>query len=444
MNQSWIKYLPAWLRARLRSRHNLQAIIGNSGWLLADRFVRMGIGLTIGIWIARYLGPNDYGVLGYAIAFVSLFTTFATLGLDSLVVRDLAVDTARKSEILGSALVIKIGGGVLAYALVLVAIHMVQPENKPMLALVAIIGAGFLFQSMDTMDFWFQSQLQAKYTVLARCTAFLVAAAARVWLLLSHAGLAAFAWAMLLELALASLALLTLFQTTGNSIARFQVSWQTVRRLLGDSWPLALSGMFVLLTMQLDRIILGHLRGNAAVGLYSVASQLSTLWYMVPMIFGASIAPSIARSFAAREDRYLRNLQEVYATLSAISVVAAIAISLLANPIVKLLFGPGYEGAGQVLAIHIWGGVFVFHVSIRTRALVAEGKQRLITQIAALTLFANIGLNMLLVPTYGAAGAASASLISWALCATLFPLIWRETRRSVAMFLESLWLYRPR
>jgi PST family polysaccharide transporter len=112
-------------------------------------------------------------------------------------------------------------------------------------------------------------------------------------------------------------------------------------------------------------------------------------------------------------------------------------VSFLSGPAIRFLFGDEYSAAGPVLAVHVWGGLFVFHVSIRTRALIAEGKLWFITAIAALTLLSNILLNLLLIGSYGALGAAYASLISWGLCATVFPGLWPETRQSVAMFFAS-------
>jgi PST family polysaccharide transporter len=442
MNRVWLKYLPGPVQKRLDSRHSLQGIISNSGWLFADKLFRIAVGLTLGIWIARYLGPENFGLLSYSIAFVSLFSTVATLGLDGVVVRELSLRPEQRHVILGSTLALKFGGGVVAYAIAQLSILFIQPANPEAAFLVAIIAGGLIFQALDVADFWFQAQVKARYGVLARGFAFTVLCAVKVWLLLSHAGVYAFAWAAMVEVALAGVAMIFAFKATGNSVAALRIEWGFVRKLLADSWPLAVSGGFVLLTMQLDKIILGEMSGSIAVGIYSVASQISSIWYMVPMIVGASIAPSISRSHASRDPNYVTNLQKVYSVLAYISVITAIVVSVVSRPAIGFLFGDEYLGAAPVLAVHVWGGIFVFHVSIRTRALIAEGKLRLITAIAALTLLSNILLNVLLIQKYGALGAAYASLISWGLCATVFPGFWPETRQSVAMFFSSFRLGR--
>src|SRR5690348_14183303 len=89
MNSIWVRVLPVSIRDGLDGRHNLQNLIGNTGWLFADRILRMSVGLVVSVWIARFLGPDQYGLFNYALAFVALFSILATLGLDRIVVRDL-------------------------------------------------------------------------------------------------------------------------------------------------------------------------------------------------------------------------------------------------------------------------------------------------------------------------------------------------------------------
>jgi PST family polysaccharide transporter len=437
LNQHWIRWLPSHLQRRLHDRHNLQGMITNSGWMLADNFFRMFVGLLLGTLIARYLGPSGYGSLRYATAFVSVFSVLATLGLDGVVVRALSLRPADKGVILGSTFAIKLVGGLLAYGLVLAVVAGKASPSNMNLLLVAILGPGLILQAFETATFWFQSQLQARRIVLARGCAFIAVSGLRAWLLLTHATLTAFAWAGLIEALLTASALVVAFRVGGNSISALRFSPRLARDLLQESWPLAVSGMFVLLTMQLDKILIGEFADNTQVGIYSVANQLSAIWYMVPMIIGASIAPTLFRAHASGNPSYSTSLRKVYATLTHVAIPTAIVMSFSSDWIMSLLFGARYEGAGQVLAIHIWGAVFVFHVSIRSRALLAEGKQKFVTAMAALTFLVNVLLNLWLIDEHGAQGAAWASLISWALCAIAFPALWPETRPSAKMFLSS-------
>lgn len=437
MSAPWVKCLPAFIRVKIESRHGLQAIIGNVGWLFIDRILRLSVGLFVGIWVARYLGPEQFGRLSYATAFVSLFSGIAVLGLDSIVVRELIHHPAKKEEILGSTFVLKLIGATVALLITVISIWQLRSQDELTKWLVGIIAAGMIFQAFDTVDLFFQSRLQAKYTVYAKNSAFLLIAGVKIALILNHADLIWFASAALAEVALGAAGLLLAYRHAGNRINALRLNWRLASTLLAASWPLLLSGTLVLATMNIDRIILGEIRGNHDVGLYSVANQLSTLWYMIPVFLGASVAPALTRSFAENRGAYFEKLQRVYSALTLVSLFSGCLIYFVSGPLVRLLFGASYEDAGEILAVHIWGSVFVFHVSIRTRALIIENRQKFVTIIAALTLVANIPLNISLVGLYGAVGAAYASLFSWMLCAAAFPLPWKETRHSAVMLYRS-------
>jgi O-antigen/teichoic acid export membrane protein len=79
----------------------------NTSWLFGEKILRMIVGLFVGIWVARYLGPEQFGLLSYAQSFVGLFTAIATLGLDGIVVRELVKDPSRRDELIGTAFWLK-------------------------------------------------------------------------------------------------------------------------------------------------------------------------------------------------------------------------------------------------------------------------------------------------------------------------------------------------
>lgn len=154
-----MELLPRSLRAKFAASPTLRQLVTNTGWLLADRVVRLGGGLVVGVWLARYLGPEQYGLYNYAIAFVSLFSSFATLGLDGIVVRDLVRHPDQRSETLGTTFGLKLLGGCLILGLSLGAVNLYRPQDTLSHWLVGITAVGALFQAFDTIDFWFQSQV---------------------------------------------------------------------------------------------------------------------------------------------------------------------------------------------------------------------------------------------------------------------------------------------
>ena len=114
-----LKFIPQSLQGYIDQHPQFSKILENIGWLFFDKILRMGLGLFIGVWIARYLGPEQFGLLSFAVAFTWLFGAVSTLGLPEIVVRDLVRKPDTKLETLGTAAALLLLGGVLTYCLIL-------------------------------------------------------------------------------------------------------------------------------------------------------------------------------------------------------------------------------------------------------------------------------------------------------------------------------------
>ena len=410
MNISWVKYLPEFLGAKLNNRPLLQAILSNSGWLLGDKLVRIGIGLVVGVWLARYLGPQRFGQFNFAIAFVALFSPIAILGLDALVVRELVRHPGSKREILGSALALKLSGGCLAFALAVAAILTFHPGDRANQWLVGIIAAGMIFQAFDVADLWFQSKVQSKFSVLAKNGAFLVLTPAKIWLILAQAEVVAFAWVSTAEIALGALGLAIAFHSEGNRWLELRPTWTTARALIRESWPLLLSSLGAMLYMRIDQVMLAEMVGEREVGIYSAAVRLSDIWYLIPPVLVTSVMPYLTEARTRSEQIYYQRLQQLLTLLARIAILLAIPISLFASPLVSLIFGAAYGEAGAVLAVHIWSTLFVFIGAGTTPWIINERLARLALFQTSLGAVANIALNLYLIPRHGAIGAAMATV----------------------------------
>ena len=88
---------------QLKNHSGFRKYFDNTSWLLMERIVRMIVALFVGVYIARYLGPERFGLLSYANSFVGLFLALATLGIDSIVIRELVKRPGSRSVILGTA-----------------------------------------------------------------------------------------------------------------------------------------------------------------------------------------------------------------------------------------------------------------------------------------------------------------------------------------------------
>jgi O-antigen/teichoic acid export membrane protein len=437
-----VNIVPSFIRRRIAHRPNLLKIVDNIGWLFFDKVLRMGVGLLVGVWVARYLGPQQFGLFSFATAFIGLFGAVAGLGLQSIVVRDIVRDPSCKEETLGTAAVLQLAGGILAYGLILSTIFLLRSDDALAKWLVAILGSIMLFKASEVAMYWFESQVLSKYTVWVQNGSFLVFAAVKVALILGNATLLAFAWATISEAVLVALLLLAMLGIHGPGLRKLRVSLTRAKVLLADSWPLMLSGLAIALYMKIDQIMLGQMLGDEAVGIYSAATRISEVWYFIPMIIVASVFPAILEAKKQSETLYHQRLQRLYDLMVRLSVTVALPMTFLAGSIVVLLYGPAYAEAGTVLAIHIWTSVFVFLGVASSQWFMAENRQILSFQRTLLGAAINIFLNYILIPQFGPVGAATATVAAQLTAAWFFDAIQPITRDMFFMKAKSMNLLR--
>lgn len=433
-----MRLIPTFIHRRIAHRPNLLKIVDNIGWLFFDKILRMGVGLLVGVWIARYLGPEQFGLFNFALAFTGLFGAIATLGLQGVVVRDIVRDPDSARLTLGTAAMLQLIGGLLSFLLILGTIAHLRPDDTLARSIVAILGAMMLLKASDIAVYWFESQVQSKYTVWAQNSVFLVFAVIKVLLILQHAPLIAFVWTMLAEAVVVALILLIVMDLRGLALKSLRISTERARSLLRDSWPLILSSIAVTVYMKIDQIMLGQMIGDEAVGIYSAAVKISEVWYFIPMVIVASVFPAILEAKKHSEAQYYARLQKLYDLMVLISVSVALPMTFLATPVVKLLFGETYAAAGTVLAIHIWASVFVFLGVASSKWFLVDNRQMLSLQRTVAGAITNVVLNLFLIPDYGPVGAAIATVISYVIAAFLADLIQKETQKMFIMKLKSL------
>jgi PST family polysaccharide transporter len=414
----------------------LRKVIDNIGWLMVDRVVRLGMGLFVGVWVARYLGPVQFGSLNFAIAFVALFGTVTTFGLEGLVVREVLHNAQHTHEILGTTLAIRSGGGLLAVGLSIATLRLIQPHDRQALLLVSILSLMLVFQAFDTIDSFFQSQVQSKITVWAKNSAFLVFAAVRVSLIYAKAPLWTFAASYAGEIALGAIGLVIGYRLSGGRIFAWRSSKTRAIYLLKQSWPVIFTGMAIMIFMRLDMVMLKMMKGDYAVGLYSAATRISEVWYFIPMGIVSSVSPAIMRVKDDPELFYSR-LRKLFSLMTMTACVIGSIVALASHAIVRILYSTSYSGAAPVLAVHVWASVFVF-------LGVAQSPWDLSKNLLTLSLYRtiagaiiNVAMNLYLIPRYSAMGAAIATVAAYAVSAVFANAFSAKTRPIFFMQMRS-------
>jgi polysaccharide transporter, PST family len=382
----------------------------NTGWLLADKILRVAVGIFVIVWVARYLGPQQYGLLNYAIAMVSLLYPLATLGLDNIVIRDLVNLRDQRNVTLGSAFILRLAGSLMIIVTSFVVISIIRPGEDLTKTLVLIIAAASLFQSLDVIDFYYQSEVQSRFTVIARNSSFLISSLVKILLIISEAPLEAFAWIFLFEIAASSVGLVMTYSFNGFTPFQWKFHIKRVKELLKDSLPLALAGAAVLVYMKIDILLLGDMVGESEAGIYSAAVRISESFYFLSMIISSSTFPILMEN----RELFYERFRKITGTMVILSYAISIPVFLFSSLIISI-FGKDYTASGPVLAVHIWSTLFIFLAIIQGAWYIQKGTPGIYMQLRRTIVGAvlNVLLNLILIPMYGSIGAAVATLISY-------------------------------
>lgn len=425
----------------LKRRPLLAKVLANAGWLVGDKVLRLGVGLLVMVWVARYLGPEQYGKWNYGIAFATLFGSFATLGLDSIVVRDLVHNPDKASAILGTTFALKMVAALVAILIIAVCISIFRPGDTELIVITVLSAGAFFFQASNIIDFYFQAGIRSKYSVLAQNAAFLLMAAVKYVLLQLKAPLIQFVWATLAEAALTAVFMFIAFNAQKNTVKQWRFDRSYALKVLKDGFPLIWSGLAVSIYYKIGLVMLGQMRGDKETGIYSAATKISELWYFVPVALAASVFPSLVEKFKHSRQEYLMASQKFYDAMFLLALVVALGITAVGPKAASILYGAQYEGVAPILLLHIWAGLFVCLGLASSNNLTSQGLQKYGLYRTAIGCLSNVALNFVLIPLYGGLGAAAATVVSYGI-STFSIGFFRPGREIFHMLMNSINIFR--
>ena len=447
MNLSWLSSLRRFLEHRLQDLET-QKIVANMGWLLADRVLRVLVSLLLGAWVARYLGPEQFGKLNYAIALVSLFSVLATLGLEEIVIRDLVAYPQEKDRILNTCLFLRLTSTLISIGIISLILSLTHGEDTLLQRIIFLVSLVLAPQSIiDTIDLWFKSQVNSKSSVIIKDICLIFSSFVKIILLLYKAPLLAFIGVILCEFTIAALALVGLYSWQSNRISLRAIDLSTARRLLKDGWPMIFSGLAVIIYTRVDQVMLGMLAGHGAVGLYSAATKVSEAWNFIPIIVVSSLYPKIVSSRQENAADFYGKIQKLYNLMVLLSYAVSLFFTLFSGLVVSLIYGPQYTETAHILPILMGTSLFSSLSMARGSFLMTMNWATLQLVTVTIACLANVGLNYFLIPRYGGYGAAVATLLSQGLAVYGLCFCFPRLHQTAAMMSRALtlsWLFRAK
>ena len=410
----------------------------NAMWMISERIIQMIISLFVGVISARYLGPENYGTLNYGLALVTLFSSIAKLGLESIIVKEYISNKDRNGLIMGSALLLRMISGLLSIVTIMIYISIFNPNDHVIFITTLLQSLILIFEVFDLIDFWFQSQLKSKYVAIAKTIAYIVMSVYKIVLLVLGKSVEWFAFATSLEYIVILIILSIMYYKNGGQ--KLKVSLKLGANLLKQSYHFIISGLLVTIYTQMDKIMIGHYIDQTQVGLYSAATAISSMWGFIPNAIINSMRPTIYDAKEKNEELYLRRLKQLYAIVFWCGAFFALGITIFSKLIVEILYGQEYLGATIPLIILSWSTIFAYLGTARGVWVVCENKNKYTKRYVFWGAIVNLILNAILIPTIGICGAAIATLIAQIIVAMLAPAFYKDTKASVRHMLDAIFL----
>ena len=415
----------------------------NTSWMMGEQFLRIISGLFVGVWVARYLGPEQFGLFSYVLAFTAIFGTIAKLGLDSIIIRELVKHPEKRDIYLGTAFWLKILGAFIVMSIIVVIVPFTNNDTSTN-TFIFIIATGMIFQSLEVVEFYFQSQVRAKIVSICRVIQLSLSSLMKIYLVLVEAELIYFVLIVVFEAFVLAVSYCIAYKISKNRAFFKYFDLSIAKQLLNTSWPLIFSAIFVIIYMRIDQIMIKEMLGEYEVGIYSAAIKLGEAFYFIPMFITLSLLPAIVKAQQQSEELYKQRLQRLYTLMFWLAFAVALPMSFLSDRLVDLLFSARYLEAGQILKVHAWASIFVFWGVASQRWLLVENLNKLALIITASGAALNLLLNYKLIPVYGVMGAAYATLISYAFAGYFIYFMFAKTRENFYIMSNSIFLLRKR
>jgi len=427
--------------AYLKNHPGFMRYFKNTSWLMGEKILRMVIGLFVGIWVARYLGPEQFGLFSYAQSFVFLFTAISTLGLDGIVVRELVKHPGKRDELLGTAFGLKFIGAIFILPVLVIAIQLTSNDHYTN-RLILIIASATIFQSFNVIDFYYQSQVLSKYVALANSVCLGLSSIIKVALLINSAPLVAFVLMMLFDAIILSLGFIYFYTKVSRLLLiNWTFEWQVAKCLLKDSWPLAISGLLVMVYIKLDQVMLKEFLGVDVVGVYAAGTRLVEAFFFISVVIASSIYPMLINSKKKGEVEYESRLRSLYFISIWLGLGGSAMFFSGSEFLIINLYGGEYRSAIGVVRVYAWVLPLIFLSAVFGRFLMIENFTRKNLYRVFCGAILNVSLNIIFIPRYGVVGAAYATLLTLVVVNIIYDIFDKDLRRQCMLKIQAIYRY---
>lgn len=387
----------------------IQRIAKNTTVLFIATVIGYILGFFTTLYTARYLGAEGFGIISLALSLTSIFGVLTDLGLNNLIVREVARDKSLTNKYVSNTLSIKILFSFLTFALLILTTELMGYTWKVNI-IIYLIALNVIFVAFSAIfNAIFQSYEKMEYQAVGNILNAVLMFAGVLIVIHFNFDILAFGFVYFIS-GLAFLVFNILIYSWKFALPKMDIDWSFWRPTIKESLPFAVTGIFTMIYFWIDSVILSLMMGNEVVGWYNASYRLILIFAALYSVYMISIFPVLSGLYKTSQKSIKIAYERSFKYMLVLNVPIVIFITFLANKIILCIYGAGYIPSIIVLQVLIWAIIFMFINTLSLNLLGSVNKQVIVAKIVALGSIFNIVLNVILIPYFSYIGSSAATV----------------------------------
>ncbi len=403
----------------------------NLSWLLFDKLFRASANIFLTIFLARNLGPDNFGILNYLLAILFLFISISSLGVNPVLINKIVKNKKNNINSLINAYYLRFITSIICYLIFLLIINHLN-KNIIYLNYSLIIGLIIILKSCEVLFSYFEAKSLLKYIVISQSFGFFISALVILYSVINGLDNIYIYYALVLDLIIVFI-LINIFYFFNFNDQFYNFDFFIIKDLILKSLPVLISSLSIILYMRIDQIMIKEMLNEYQLGIYSVSVRYIEIFHFIPKIIIISILPMLLVS-----KEYNLKLYNLNKLINKFSFVIIFLIFISTDFLIPIIFSDIYTESIMVTKILSLSLFFVYLGVINEHWYVSKNLQKFYAINVSLGALLNIVLNYLFISHFGLKGAAYATLLTYVFIIFLFDSLNKETRVLLKIKLNSI------
>ncbi len=403
----------------------------NLSWITFDKLFRGSLNILLSIILARYLGPEEFGILNYLLALLFLFNVFASFGINPVLVNQLIRNKKGDHILIMNAYYFRIIFSLINYIIFLFIIYLFN-KNDLYFTYSLILGLALIFKSSEIIFSFFEAKSLLKYIVISQLIGLLSSFLIIIYAILNNLGNNYLYFALVFDFIIVFL-FINIFYFVKERKFFIKIDFVKTKKLLIKSLPILITSLSIYLYMRIDQIMINQIMDEYNLGIYSVSVRFIEIFHFIPKIIMISYLPIILKS-----KKYNLDLTNLNSFLFKVSLIVVLFILITSKILIPYIFGQYYVESIFTTLVLSFSLIFVFLGVANEHWYIDKNYQKYYALYVFLGALVNIFLNLILIPKFGISGAAYSTLLTYLLIIFLFDIINKRTRKLFKIKFKSL------